>query len=976
MRIDKEEKRSLKKLFVGILVMALLVTMMPFENIGKIVAKAEGATVIEEEKTTSSLQSTAPFNADTPVIWVESYVLEGNSGTVSAAQVFREKLSEIAEAMQNKAQNPYPNGVILKLGESVDLEEASIILPSGYVGIDMGDYSIKSIGMLEVQKTEPLEMTEEYGTNLFVLGTDKNSFEFEGIVEVIEGDAGTIEETIPKDLYLSEGTQFVFTNVDVQNAVITAGQGSAFGYNDFYYEVPILTEDSLEEIKVIYDSKMGAGVYRMSTKLEGDMPAAIYVDDLYIKDDIETFDVITSAMDSYSTYIYTEEAVANIPVDVTLTYRNECFVAEYPNPGIEFIIDENGMYSLSADKRTATVYAMNYGLAYFHSFDGTDKGAILINGNVEVVVENEDGTYYEPCTKVIFAEGWIPETYTCNCDLNNHVFTEIYLGKAECADQMEYEFNLTNRATIPVFNDSFVPATVIDADTAEADISKLWIRCPQLEGTLSEDMILENVSINGGSYSSGGFIESGTKIKVIPKIENGTIYNAVFERLGIYEIENIAYNVDGSLEVTVPNYACDFYANVGTIDETTSYSVVDDNNEGYSEVVDGVTIYVYKNNFVVRPEEGFLIFDTTGNETNWSDKVIVSQQGDKVEKTFYVLNQKGEPDPYSTEVSYGKISKFTYTYTLDTATPTITSVTANTKEDSITLKDGWQASTVDTVWISEPSVTLEATATAGDGLPVAGYKFGSASWQTENTYTISGEGVHDIEIHARDEFDVKLENAGKSARAESGVWKVSIGIDTTAPILLFTDANNSNLTELKSNGVYEGNLYFTFSESGSGLGNFIVYEKDGEEWISNSENLVSTADGIYIKPVETDMTYRIQITDVAGNETIYDNILVKAPAQEVVPVPPEADPMPPTVEPIPPTVEPEQPADKPVPPTEEPEDKLVPPVAVGNGRVSLISGTAYSLGEGTWKVSGDSTNYAGGITFYVSENGEYDFSQQ
>ena len=325
--------------------------------------------------------------------------------------------------------------------------------------------------------------------------------------------------------------------------------------------------------------------------------------------------------------------------------------------------------------------------------------------------------------------------------------------------------------------------------------------------------------------------------------------------------------------------------------------------------------------------------------------------------------------------NYGDRYCLSYTYTLDTATPTITSVTANTKEDSITLKDGWQVSTVDTVWINEPSVTLEATAIAGDGLPVAGYKFGSASWQPENTYSISGEGVHDIEIHARDEFDVKLEIANISARAEAGVWKASIGIDTTAPILLFTDANNSNLTELKSNGAYEGNLYFTFSESGSGLGNFIVYEKDGEEWISNSENLVSTADGIYIKPVAEDMTYRIEIADAAGNETVYENILVKASAQ--IPIPPVVGP--PTVEPIPPTVEPEQPADKPVPPTEEPgvpEDKPVPPVAVGSGRTNLVSGIAYSLGEGTWKVSGDSTNYAGGITFYVSENGEYDFSQQ
>ena len=46
------------------------------------------------------------------------------------------------------------------------------------------------------------------------------------------------------------------------------------------------------------------------------------------------------------------------------------------------------------------------------------------------------------------------------------------------------------------------------------------------------------------------------------------------------------------------------------------------------------------------------------------------------------------------------------------------------------------------------------------------------------------------------------------------------------------------------------------------------------------------------------------------------------------------------------------------------------------GTVSLKKGTSYQLGEGTWNVSGDATNYSGGITFYVSEDGDYNFTQQ
>lgn len=45
-------------------------------------------------------------------------------------------------------------------------------------------------------------------------------------------------------------------------------------------------------------------------------------------------------------------------------------------------------------------------------------------------------------------------------------------------------------------------------------------------------------------------------------------------------------------------------------------------------------------------------------------------------------------------------------------------------------------------------------------------------------------------------------------------------------------------------------------------------------------------------------------------------------------------------------------------------------------RVRLNANTAYTLGAGSWKVSGDSTVYSGGTSFYVGGEGDYTFSNQ
>ena len=62
------------------------------------------------------------------------------------------------------------------------------------------------------------------------------------------------------------------------------------------------------------------------------------------------------------------------------------------------------------------------------------------------------------------------------------------------------------------------------------------------------------------------------------------------------------------------------------------------------------------------------------------------------------------------------------------------------------------------------------------------------------------------------------------------------------------------------------------------------------------------------------------------------------------------------------------------PDTSEPEEDITEGVLIQtSGKINMKSGIAYSLSSGTWKVSGDNTVYGGNITFYVSQDGEYEF---
>ena len=846
----------------------MVITMLPVGDVGKLEVMAEesGETVVFPEEFFGSA-------VVVEVATAQDFLLALNSKTID-----------------------YRNGIIISLKASIDLEGDGIALPSCPVGIDMGEYDLTNVGSISAVGEQSLVMSDGYRDNLLVKGSGDNVFGFYS-----ESGAQTYY-TIYRNM------QVVFSGVDVQNVVLTAEAGSAFGYNNFYYALP--ESSDVDQEFVIYDSNMGAALYRSSSKFVGDMQS-IYVDDIYVKDGVTTINPTAASeqFESNCKFIYTTEAISKIPSEVTLIYDNDYFIEEYKNPGVPFMVDNQyGIYSVSSDNTTMTVYGVGARAAKIAPmYAGATELYFMVNGPYTTMVEDEYGTKEITCKKVIFAEGSIPETVDYVSNLNTpeqRTILEIYI---QGGIETEFELQLSNRSSIPVVNDSYAPVTVVDNDTEAENISKHWVMCDNLPNENSTEVTVGEISIGEGLTSTSGTVyEAGSKVTITPNdTENGTIYNVLFSRNTVDTWENVTYKTDGSVEITIPNFSSTFSYSVGTIEETTEYSVadLDGKPEVFTEEDETNIIHGYMNNFIVSPSEGYLIAEPTND--SWSEEIEVSEERNAVTKTYYVINQQTmvdekdmDTDSEMTETipvaEYGKISKFSHTYTLDTTTPTITSVTAtDANGNAMTLDGGWleEIDTVsaETVWTNTSSITLKATANAGSGLPVAGYMFDGENWQTSNTYTYTGEGVYDIAIHARDEFDVKIEEVNKTlseeeqiTRPETGIWVSSVGIDTTAPKLMFTDGKNATASELKSNAQYEGNLHVVCDDGeGSGFASINLYKKNGSEWTLSNELLIATEDASFIAPTTQNEVYKLEVTDIAGNTNVYENITVVGYVQDV-----------------------------------------------------------------------------------------------
>ncbi len=184
----------------------------------------------------------------------------------------------------------------------------------------------------------------------------------------------------------------------------------------------------------------------------------------------------------------------------------------------------------------------------------------------------------------------------------------------------------------------------------------------------------------------------------------------------------------------------------------------------------------------------------------------------------------------------------------------------------------------------------------------------------------------------------------------SPVYAVSKGfvIDKTAPQIL-----DETGTEMTDGGKYPAGTQFTVSD---------LSPVD----VSMNESPVQPVDGKYtVITKENSLSCTVRARDKAGNEKSL-SLTIEGGGSEPKPDPePQPDPEPkPEPEPQP-KPEPDPDPQKPVESTKITESK----------KYTLHTGTAYTLGEGTWQVSGDGSVYSGGITFYVPD-GEYEFRKK
>lgn len=409
--------------------------------------------------------------------------------------------------------------------------------------------------------------------------------------------------------------------------------------------------------------------------------------------------------------------------------------------------------------------------------------------------------------------------------------------------------------------------------------------------------------------------------------------------------DNITFYTNGSRMFTVPNFSCDFLATVGVMgssrimngdengnDTSIEYSFSTErvhresynNPENSTEVIyedwydtdvtitgvetEEVSTEGYAYHFEICEEaEGVY----TAENKEWpTDGVTISEEGRSITKTYKMINLTkqmitdyndldldGNVDEqiFVPAAGYGGESWITYTYTLDKTLPRITEVRAtDSNGNQLELEGGgWYDGsttipTAVTVWTNLSPITLTVQGTGEEnGTGITGYSFREIpsqndEWINKDYKEYTADGKYALEIYVRDQMS---EYTGKSL---DNKWITTFGIDTVAPVIHYTDAVSATGEELQTGATYQGNLYLEVVEEISGFYDVRLYTKVNNAWIEDANALkpaeTSATTGYfryYISPTDTDKVYRIVVSDMAGNETTYEEITLKGYEQDI-----------------------------------------------------------------------------------------------
>lgn len=943
----REEIKGLKRLLVGVIVSTLLITMLPFESMGTFVARAENVVT---ENMPESLSEHELF--------------------LNAAQVMVNNVEELQQILsENDFATTYSNGVIIKYeGEQdLDFSGADLIIPAGFVGVELGGASIINIGSISFDLKTTSSSTE-YGYNFFVLGDNANS-----TIAFVEGEA---EKTIWQ---VEPNQQVVLYGVDVVNADIIVStseeDGSAFGYDGIYYELPDgYDEDTYRYYDWYAMYREGKGVFRYEN-------GTLYADKLYsdtvqsgITDGVYQLmldESLTPQVDNYSNYInkviYTKEAMEYIATEGN-DCKLGCFdINTYENPKTELVVDSNsyGVYSITdkvendESKHVMTLY--EYIGGWGNTEQEGDTSAYVYIG--EYFFEGTGSEAESVFDEVIFTDGAIPMSYEISVSDGDNVTYEefpvsaIQLGQGgNDRGTPEFIFDLTSwENLIDIYNTSKDKISVIDS-TEQNTVWAQWstvVASEDMGGDWQYLLEVANATMEGIDstlFAMQFYVKAGSTFTVIPNV-GYTIYDIQYGACGKYEDDTgveyeyeehcsnlattdyVKINTDGSVLVTVPTSRAGFFASskemetVLLSDTQSSKNYVTINGTPYSSSTEeNQTVDCYTESFAVDAiveNEYTLVSETedevgggeknyikhiyeicdeaTTSDEGWSASVSATQECINKEHTYYVIDRSMEkieyiyvnPNTSETETTveeypastYGEIRKLTYTYSLDYDSPVVKDILATNKAgNEIDLKGVWYDGTevkpgVETVWTSETPVILEVVSDDTDILEYAYVQSEDLEWISTNTTEITEDGIYDLEIYVRDEFDATTGRTG-------GRWLTSLGVDTIAPILYYTDANyaSADVTkELASNSEYEGNLFITVEENGSGFSSISLEKDNNGTWEPCSDALKngSVSGQYYIAPTTEDVTYRIVVEDAVGNIREYNEVTLNGYMQDI-----------------------------------------------------------------------------------------------
>jgi hypothetical protein len=285
-----------------------------------------------------------------------------------------------------------------------------------------------------------------------------------------------------------------------------------------------------------------------------------------------------------------------------------------------------------------------------------------------------------------------------------------------------------------------------------------------------------------------------------------------------------------------------------------------------------------------------------------------------------------------------------YTFYIKTSTGAITEKVELGKLEIIKQTDGTGSVTVEDFYYGEKLTCTVVSDTNG----------------TENVTLYYKESDADDSTYTQTEPTTIGSYVVKAVFAETDKYKevtvtdefVITRMKVTEGMYLFEEVKEEN-------GIYKEDVVITGAN-----GNLLCVTEDGT--YTKSLTITETTENytFYIKTITGAITEKVELGKIIIDKSVPEDEEEPENSEE-----PEEEPE-----------NSEEPEEEPENSEEPEEEPTVPdlntPIVIQIGRVRLELGKAYTFGSGKWKVSGDSTSYAPGITFYVPTEGDYEFSQE